>query len=999
MRIKKGKEDASLKTFATIAARDLEMKIFGDGDLIKVTDASADPEISSGWAIYRYSKGEQTFDLIEKEEKEKELTFDHKTIFPMLTSVERMNVPELSNPFSEDIRILEDFDLSAVVNIASRRIEFRINGELEQIDIPIQTTDGIKYLALKGFDYLSSEIPSSRYGKDGFVHIAIKALIKNTRGESVSTMSHQTPTDGNPVVVIPRDSLSDGWVYIAQVRVDLPFMSHWAWDGQMTTVYKHWKRALIPAEQRVKPKLTIADFNAMPAFVENIKIMDDFDLTFKNTAINTLRVDIKFGDYRYKLTNKIRTPEGIKFIGVSGCNRAWDISNDVPRDVYFTVGTQIYDEADGYAKYLRFTEDVGATGFKVIQPANPVNFDTVPLAQVRVRNLGNGLGLDLDSIVVVKHFKQSVSHTLAPDNKTIARGGNGELLIPSLWNPIKNAYLLESFDFEAVQVEKGIQLKMVGGKRNIPIMTSLGIRWIGITEPTFSFKYGEAPEKGSTYRWGIMWKLSDDENTVPNGHQLSAGAGLTDQQAFGGGTDPKDRNPYFLQVSCVVPSNTASLTAKDFTIYKFWKNAPTAPVKAAKPDGQTVEIFTKDDKLRVIDGLQPCPHDTLICEDFDLKVQWSGAVKQIKFMVDNNEYLTIPCLQGATEKTMAINGFNQSIKSWGGWLFNSVYYGALVSKMSTDETRAHRMIHGLGKFPDLSGIAADEILVAIVRLPIPESFEAVDPTKLTYFRLWKKGLKAIKSGAAEMNMGVITAVDYGDMNAKKPALFNGQIVKCTDASADSEVSSGWAYYRFSKSENNFELVSKEKGAAEKWGLDNTTIFETTLWEKQVLFTPALLQTHRANFKILEDFDLKFSVGETYTSKKTFLLVQAMGGARNIPVMIGGVRKYMSVQDEHVLMPDLWGSSFGDKWKYFALRATISDTDGDIKYLNTTYEFSGEPIFVQPYPDDTKFLFVQIGVKFNADMKTIDDMENIRIWKYWKKALAPFNDLYAEMIKP
>jgi hypothetical protein len=180
---------------------------------------------------------------------------------------------------------------------------------------------------------------------------------------------------------------------------------------------------------------------------------------------------------------------------------------------------------------------------------------------------------------------------------------------------------------------------------------------------------------------------------------------------------------------------------------------------------------------------------------------------------------------------------------------------------------------------------------------------------------------------------------------------------------------------------------QEAVTAEKWDLDKNTIFQTTLWEKEVLFSPSALQTHRANFTILEDFGLKFSTGETYTSKKTFLFVEPENGKRFIPVMLGGVKKYMNLIGEHVLMNDIFGASFAGQWKYFVLRAQITDTNtGVISNLSTTYENSGEAVNIGPYPNDGQYYFAQIGVKFNADGKTIDDMENIKVFPYWKQAL-------------
>jgi aryl carrier-like protein len=55
------------------------------------------------------------------------------------------------------------------------------------------------------------------------------------------------------------------------------------------------------------------------------------------------------------------------------------------------------------------------------------------------------------------------------------------------------------------------------------------------------------------------------------------------------------------------------------------------------------------------------------------------------------------------------------------------------------------------------------------------------------------------------------------------------------------------------------------------------------------------------------------------------------------------------------------------------------------------------MFVTPYPSQNSFKLMQIGVKFKADGETIDFQTNLKTFKYWKNALAPLSELYAEMV--
>ena len=155
-------------------------------------------------------------------------------------------------------------------------------------------------------------------------------------------------------------------------------------------------------------------------------------------------------------------------------------------------------------------------------------------------------------------------------------------------------------------------------------------------------------------------------------------------------------------------------------------------------DGTTVEAIKSDNLLHVIDGLQPCPHDTVINQDFNLKVRYVPVTKQVQFWIDETP-LNIPATKLNSSKTFCIKNINQSISAWGSWLFNNTYYCAYISKMVEDGTQQVRTKSGLGKFPALD-MTEDEILVAMVRLDVADSFENTSTSNLTFYRLWKKGL-------------------------------------------------------------------------------------------------------------------------------------------------------------------------------------------------------------------------------------------------------------------
>ncbi|WP_461632025.1 hypothetical protein [Labilibaculum euxinus] len=107
--------ESSYEIYKNIALRDQASEKMEDGQEVKVLDASGDPNIKKGWAIYKFSKESNLFDLLEKEEKPiipapTIINTDEFTIFK--TENDKLLVPEAMFGARVDIRILEDFDFS-----------------------------------------------------------------------------------------------------------------------------------------------------------------------------------------------------------------------------------------------------------------------------------------------------------------------------------------------------------------------------------------------------------------------------------------------------------------------------------------------------------------------------------------------------------------------------------------------------------------------------------------------------------------------------------------------------------------------------------------------------------------------------------------------------------------------------------------------------------------------------------------------------------------------
>ncbi|WP_372640203.1 hypothetical protein [Ancylomarina sp.] len=250
MRISKNNDDEGLKTFNNIALRDEASETFNDGDLIKVIDASDDPNIKSGWAIYRYQISSKSYDLIEKEEKE-----EVKTIKPdfvtttngALNSDRNHNTivaPYAMRPMHESFEILEDFDLEfsfADVHRDLIRHEVRGMGRIERsVHIPVNTKEGKKYLrlgrgALKAYSGVD----------DNYMHWGLLAEVVDDN-DPLKYGNYQVNNYPDGKCIFYNQELDGieqaGRIPIAIVRCELN--SSGRWDNAKLSVFKLWKNYL-----------------------------------------------------------------------------------------------------------------------------------------------------------------------------------------------------------------------------------------------------------------------------------------------------------------------------------------------------------------------------------------------------------------------------------------------------------------------------------------------------------------------------------------------------------------------------------------------------------------------------------------------------------------------------------------------------------------------------------------------------------------------------------
>lgn len=272
------------KLYANIKKRSADARNLKDGQEVKVLDASDDPAIKSGWAVYKYSKTYRSFDLIGKQEKDLQIGADERTVNSKLGTLPMFNAPELQNPYHENIRIMQDFDVTAEVDDSTKKILLKINGSLtENVSIPLRTPNGMKYLKLKGMSLPRALFNTDLYGKP--VYIGISAHIRDTDGETISGMQYTVFPDGSPIKNVPGDVVADTVFPLLQIRFDIPLQSFGAWNNNMLTVIRHWKRILAPAEERI----------IIPAISETTEVLTDDYTIYKAVVSEKLRMLVPEG--------------------------------------------------------------------------------------------------------------------------------------------------------------------------------------------------------------------------------------------------------------------------------------------------------------------------------------------------------------------------------------------------------------------------------------------------------------------------------------------------------------------------------------------------------------------------------------------------------------------------------------------------------------------------------------------------------------------------------
>lgn len=244
--------ETSYEIYQNIALRDQASEKMEDGQEVKVLDASGDPNIKKGWAIYKFSKKSNLFDLLEKQEQPvipapTIINTDEFTIFK--TTNDKLVVPEAMIGSRVEIRILEDFDFS--MKYDGKDILLKPIGGTRSI--PIMYGERKRFLTICNYE-LSCEQFNNK-GKGKRVNWVIVANVSDTN-ETITTQITKFTRSGKPVDVKPNSN--DIQLQIMQVSVLVPPNGS-APRPESFIIHKYWKKALAPAEERIKPEAVKID--------------------------------------------------------------------------------------------------------------------------------------------------------------------------------------------------------------------------------------------------------------------------------------------------------------------------------------------------------------------------------------------------------------------------------------------------------------------------------------------------------------------------------------------------------------------------------------------------------------------------------------------------------------------------------------------------------------------------------------------------------------------
>eukprot|EP01029_Cantina_marsupialis_P005852 TRINITY_DN163435_c0_g1_i1.p1 TRINITY_DN163435_c0_g1~~TRINITY_DN163435_c0_g1_i1.p1 ORF type:complete len:961 (+),score=102.51 TRINITY_DN163435_c0_g1_i1:16324-19206(+) len=691
----------------------------------------------------------------------------------------------------------------------------------------------------------------------------------------------------------------------------------------------------IPSDRRTievdnEGKLAALDYG--PSFDAGMSILEDFDFDLNLFASG--KRGFHFSPQNGRRWIKVQTQEGMKYIGIVDLLLTDNWSDNIESYCYLSVVASVRSSIGTQAPAYTLSVGMHYDEIPTMEQSSKYH---LPIMGIKVKKpVTTDSYFKASDLTVYKYWRKLLPRTVKglekTDNMTAYTALDGSMVIvPDNIQPISSDFeILQDFDFDYDFTSPSlVSLTPKGADSSGVLLVDVKVK--GVLKK-MKLTHLDLPFPALSYTrnfWCIKAKFGDD------------GSVLGDLTYISNPDSPilpyteTDSEIYFMQIVCPKPRSGRAPDKRYIHTYKYWKKALAVKETGVSVDGTTVHKWV-DDLLIVPNAMKVHHCNVKFLNDFDFD-----------FSVENDRIYMHP--RGLDS---IVNDLNVPVEIEGEKMWAKVRYWQVGNvNFDIDANEYHWLVSAYVK-PNENDTANGMVTQT------------------------NGNGKALRSSLLSVSHSTIPLMQ---IRAKKP--LPGQQFDLNHV----------FIYKYWK---NAVVPAEERIKTNNEGLvipepDNDTIFKTILAEKEKYFVPSALITHQADFRILEDFELDISLETTYSTGLPYLRVAPKGGARNLEVMVGGVKKYMSLAVEGVQITSLFGSDYAVGWKHFVLMAQIHDDETTVKPLGTEYYSDGKPMYLKPYIDSSKFRFVQIRFKLGAG-NTLDQ-KNIVVWKYWKKALAPLKE--------
>ena len=486
------------KIYSNISQRDRYRTSLKDGQVVKVKNASEDPQIISGWAIYKYYKFSDEFNLIAGENvvlPKPEIKTDNKTIFKAsITGTDVLFSPSLLSPYVENIRILDPIDYRFVAGSSNSELKGVFSDGSEWKNFRVETPDGIKFIRLQAKSFYATGFQNCA-GKRVFL-VAWCRYYDNT-DDAVNSVSFSFKSNGEIKELEQEDRTTTKKLPLFYISAVLPESTRQPIIQDSIRVSHLWKQVFygekieIPKPQAPEiktdnktifkyPDQTLIVPDAKKCYRHDIFINEDFDFDFNYSDPSKIIVFPKGAD-----------SGGNRLIDVTikGANKKIKLSKlelpvNIPAGSFgthcnFMVIAHVVGDIGG--KKMDYGADTGEYPCMISPDNSSTNVDRIALFALSVRKPLQGQQWKVETVQLYKWWKQIIlpyspaelpthEHDYTqPDNTSIVFNLNKKLVAYDALQTNHHSFrVFEDFDFKViVNNQNSISFRPTGGNRII----------------------------------------------------------------------------------------------------------------------------------------------------------------------------------------------------------------------------------------------------------------------------------------------------------------------------------------------------------------------------------------------------------------------------------------------------------------------------------------------------------------------------------------------------